>query len=423
MTLQEKDSKYIWHPFTPLVGGPESLVVKSAEGVYFHLEDGRKIIDSVSSWWVNLHGHSNSKIAKAISEQAAQLEHVIFAGFTHEPAIQLAENLFSILPHQNKLFFSDNGSTAVEVALKMAIQYWVNKGIAGKRKIIALDGAYHGDTFGAMSVGERGEFTKPFSRFLFDVDFIPFPSLENRNESLKKFDQLVKQGDVAAFIYEPLVQGAGGMRMYSPEVLESLLQLAKTHEVICIADEVFTNFGRTGKLFASDYVFTKPDIMCLSKGITGGFLPLGVTTCNEKIVAAFQSDKIEHTFFHGHSYTANPVICAAALASFDILMSEECQSNIERIAHAHMKFKSKIESHPSVEDARSIGTILAIEIKVEDGSSYFNSLRKKIYPYFLERGILIRPLGNTIYILPPYVISDIELSFIYKAIEDFLDRG
>ncbi len=422
MTILEKDKHNIWHPFTPLQGGIEPLLVKSAEGVYLHLEDGRKIIDAVSSWWVNLHGHSNPVIAKAIAEQASKLEHVIFAGFTHEPAIRLSEKLLSILPHQQKIFFSDNGSTAVEVGIKMAIQYWVNRGVTTKRKIVALEGAYHGDTFGAMAVGERGEFTKPFASFLFDVEFIPFPSEENRSESLSAFKRIVRQNDVAAFIYEPLVQGAGGMRMYSPEALENLLELAKSSDVICIADEVFTNFGRTGKLFASDYVSVKPDIMCLSKGITGGFLPMGVTTCSEKIVNAFSSERIEHTFFHGHSYTANPITCAAALASFDLTTSSECQSSIQKIANSHALFRSKIEKHKSVKEARNIGTIIAIEIKVEDGSSYFSSIRKKIYPYFLDRGILMRPLGNTIYVLPPYVISEEELNHIYQTIQEFLNQ-
>src|SRR5882672_11030785 len=261
MNLKESDKKNIWHPFTSLVDGPESLLVESANGVYLHLQDGRKIIDAVSSWWVNLHGHSHPVIAQAIAEQAKKLEHVIFAGFTHQPAIQLAENLLSVLPkNQSKIFFSDNGSTAVEVALKMAIQYWHNRGIKNKTKIIALEGAYHGDTFGSMSVGERGAFTASFTPYLFNVEFIDFPTAENVEGCLKEFEEKLHTKEVGVFIYEPLVQGAAGMRIYAPEILEKLISLAQQHDVVCISDEVFTGFGRTGKLCASDYLKVQPDI-------------------------------------------------------------------------------------------------------------------------------------------------------------------
>ncbi len=279
MSFIERDKKNIWHPFTPLSDGPEPLMVESAGGVYLDLKDGRKIIDAISSWWVNLHGHSHPIIAQAIAEQAKKLEHVIFAGFTHESAILLAENLLSIFPkNQSKVFFSDNGSTAVEVAIKMAIQYWYNRGVKDRTKIIALEGAYHGDTFGSMSVGERGAFTNAFAPYLFRVDFIDFPGEENERIILSNFEKKVATNQVGIFIYEPLVQGAAGMRMYSPEILEQLISTAQKHDVICIADEVFTGFGRTGKLFASDYIEVKPDIMAVSKGITGGFMPLGVTS-------------------------------------------------------------------------------------------------------------------------------------------------
>src|SRR6478736_7728516 len=323
MNFQESDKKNIWHPFTPLVDGVEPLLVDSARGVNLHLKDGRKIIDAVSSWWTNIHGHCNPVIANAIAEQAKKLEHVIFAGFTHEPAIRLSENLLSILPkNQSKIFFSDNGSTAVEVALKMAIQYWHNRGIKNKTKIIAIDGSYHGDTFGSMSVGERGAFNNAFAPYLFDVDFIDFPTEQNEQKILTDFEQKLSTNQVGVFIYEPLVQGAAGMRMYSKEILEKLVSIAQQHNVICIADEVFTGFGRTGKLFASDYLNVQPDIMAISKGITGGFLPLSVTSCSEKILEAFQSADASKTFFHGHSYTANPLACAAANASFELLIGK-----------------------------------------------------------------------------------------------------
>jgi adenosylmethionine---8-amino-7-oxononanoate aminotransferase len=419
--LAELDKKNIWHPFTPLHGGPEPIFIKSAEGVYLHADDGRKILDAVSSWWVNLHGHSNSYIADAIAAQARTLEHVIFAGFTHEPAIRLSKNLLSILPkNQSRIFFSDNGSTAVEVALKMAMQYWHNQDIE-KTKIIALEGAYHGDTFGAMSVGGRSIFTDPFKPYLFETVFIDFPNGSD-DDILQQFRDIADQGDVAAFIYEPLVQGAGGMRMYAPAILNGLLEIAEEYDILCIADEVFTGFGRTGKLFASDYCTIKPDIIAVSKGITGGTMPLGVTACSDKVLAAYQSDDFLKTFFHGHSYTANPIACAAANASFDLLMDAACQQSIIRISNEHLKFSASIVGHKHVDTVRSLGTILALEIKTNTITSYDNEIRKKIYPYFLDKNILLRPLGNVIYILPPYVITNEQLDEIYTAIRVFLDQ-
>jgi adenosylmethionine-8-amino-7-oxononanoate aminotransferase len=371
---------------------------------------------------VNLHGHSNAIIAEAIGKQAKKLEHVIFAGFTHEPAIRLAENLLSILPdNQSKVFFSDNGSTAVEVGLKMAIQYWRNQGIE-KKKIIAIEGAYHGDTFGSMSVGDRGIFTEPFFPFLFDVDFIPFPTKNNREEVIQRFTAIAKSGNVAAFIFEPLIQAAAGMRMYPATLLNTLIGIARENNVLCIADEVFTGFGRTGKLFACDHLDVKPDIMALSKGITGGAMPLGVTTCSAHILEPFQSEDFLKTFFHGHSYTANPLACAAANASFGILMTDECARNIARITKQHENFMLSQQQHPAIDEIRVLGTILAVELKTPENTSYENNLRKKIYPYFLERGILLRPLGNVVYILPPYIISDEELAEVYGAISKFLQE-
>jgi adenosylmethionine-8-amino-7-oxononanoate aminotransferase len=419
--IVNKDKQNIWHPFTPLTSASEPIEIQSAKGIYLHTADGRKIIDGISSWWVNLHGHSHPYIAKALCEQALKLEHVIFAGFTHEPAVKLSENLLSILPkNQSKIFFSDNGSTAVEVAIKMVLQYWHNKGV-DKKRIIALSGAYHGDTFGAMAVGERGIFTKAFHSHLFDVEFIDLPKKEHEEKSIQQFTKLIGHKDVAGFIFEPLVQAAGGMRMYAPHVLDELISLAKTHDVCCIADEVFTGFGRTGKLFASDYLKHKPDIMALSKGLTGGTMPLGVTSCSEQITKAYQSDDFLKTFFHGHSYTANPLACSAANASFELLMSDQCQMDIQRITEKHCQFKKSIQEHRFIKEVRTIGTILAIELQSEEETSYTNSARKTIYEFFLERNLLLRPLGNVIYILPPYIISNEELDKIYDTIKAFLD--
>ena len=417
----EFDRRHIWHPFTSLQSEPPVHII-GGEGAYLLTSDGKKIFDAVSSWWVNLHGHGNPVIAKAIYEQALVLEHVIFAGFTHDPAITLARNLINILPkNQARIFFSDNGSTAVEVALKMAMQYWFNSEVDRKR-VIALEGAYHGDTFGAMSVGERGAFTRPFNPYLFDVKFLPLPTEGNFEKVRDQFISLCARKDVAAFIYEPLVQGAAGMVMYEGRFLAELMSIAKEHDVICIADEVFTGFGRTGRLFASDHLNIMPDIMALSKGITGGTLPLGVTTCSEKISKAYDSAEQWKTFFHGHSYTANPIACAAANASFNLLTSDACRESIKRISRRQGEFVKKISAHPQVKQARCTGTILAIEINTPSQTSYFNDLRKSIYSFFLGRNILLRPLGNIIYMLPPYVSSDHDLIQAYDAIEIFLDQ-
>jgi adenosylmethionine-8-amino-7-oxononanoate aminotransferase len=420
--LSEIDEKNIWHPFTSLESADTPILIASAKGVYLNTDDGRKIIDGVSSWWVNIHGHSNEVIAKAIAKQALELEHVIFAGFTHKPAINLSENLLGIFPsNQSKVFFSDNGSTAVEVGLKMAIQYWHNKGNP-KTKIIAINGAYHGDTFGSMSVGERGLFTDPFAKHLFATSFIDFPKEGSEENSFEQFKTIADNGDIAAFIYEPLVQGASGMRIYSATILEKILSYAKSKKIICIADEVFTGFGRTGKIFASDHMETKPDIFCVSKGITGGVLPLGVTSCSDEILSAFKTADPAKTFFHGHSYTANPISCAAANASFELLMSQQCQESIARISNQHKAFAGRISKHLNVLSAKSLGTILSIEIKTNEETAYLNSKRKTIYKFFLNNNILLRPLGNVIYVLPPYVISSEELNLIYRSIEKFLDQ-
>lgn len=417
---KEKDQNHVWHPFTALQGGHEPIFISSATGIYLHTNDGRKIIDGISSWWVNLHGHSHPAIAKAIAKQAQKLEHVIFAGFTHEPGIQLAENLLNILPkHFSKVFFSDNGSTAVEVGIKLAIQFWKNQGIT-KNKIIALEGAYHGDTFGAMAVGDRGAFTAPFHGHLFHVDFIEFPAEEKEQRILDQFTNLVQSGEVAAFIFEPLVQAAGGMRIYSAQLLDKLLAIAKEHKVITIADEVFTGFGRTGKLFAIDHLIHKPDIISLSKGITGGSLPLSVTVCSAEIVNVFQSNEIHKTFFHGHSFTANPISCAAANASYQLLLSEECQKQIDLISKNHIQFIERIKSNKWISQSHSLGTILSLELNTENQTSYFNQIRSKLYDFFLNRNILLRPLGNVLYFLPPYCITQNELNLVYDAIEEFL---
>ncbi|MBV6484070.1 MAG: Adenosylmethionine-8-amino-7-oxononanoate aminotransferase [Flavobacteriales bacterium] len=419
MSLQEKDTKYIWHPFTQMKTVQQILPVVKADGIYLFTEDGRKIIDGVSSWWTNIHGHSHPYLAKAVSEQFNTLEHVIFAGFTHPKAIELAERILGKLPFLNKVFFSDNGSTAVEVAIKMAFQYWYNQNLK-KTKIIAFNDAYHGDTFGAMSVGGRNAFNQPFFPFLFDVEFIDVPTKGNEQRTLEQLKALVQKQDVASFIFEPLVQGSAGMVMYSPEILEKLLLVCKENKVLTIADEVMTGFGRTGKWFATDYINTKPDLVCLSKGLTGGAMPMGLTLCSNKIYNEFLSDNHSKTFFHGHSFTANPLACAVACASLDLMEKSETWQQIELIAKNHQVFKAKIETFSKLKEVRQTGTILALEFNTEENSSYFNNLRDKLYQFFLNKNILLRPLGNVLYILPPYCITSTELQQIYDAIEEFL---
>ena len=419
-SLAERDRELIWHPYTQMKNAGMPVPIVKGEGVYLIAEDGKRYIDAISSWWVNIHGHAHPYIAEKVAEQLRTLEHVIFAGFTHPAAVDLAERLLEILPpEQNKLFYSDNGSTAVEVALKMCFQYWSNQDIE-KTKVLAFSNSYHGDTFGAMAVSARSAFTRPFDDLLFDVKFIDLPDKENI-QRLKSYISSISH-ELSAFIFEPLVQGSGGMLMYEAEYLDQLIRHCKEEGVLTIADEVMTGFGRTGKLFASDHLPAKADLMCFSKGLTGGTMALGVTTCTDKIYEAFLSDDKLKTLFHGHSFTANPVACAAALASLDILLENKTISDIERIRLSHQQFAEQIKKHPKVKDVRQTGTILAIEWENPAGTSYFNHLRDSLYHFFLEEGILLRPLGNIIYILPPYCISNEELDFVYSKISLALER-
>jgi adenosylmethionine-8-amino-7-oxononanoate aminotransferase len=382
-------------------------------------EDGKQYIDAVSSWWVNIHGHAHPHIAKKVAEQLLKLEHVIFAGFTHQGAVELAERLLEILPrNQQKVFYSDNGSTAVEVAIKMCLQYWHNKG-ENRTRIIAFENAYHGDTFGAMAVSGRSAFTAAFDQLLFDVEFIETPNHENIQNLKSQISNL--KSEAACFIFEPLVQGAGGMLMYEAEYLDELMKHCRKEGVLMIADEVFTGFGRTGKPFACNHVEELPDVMCFSKGLTGGTMALGLTTCTQAIYDAFLWDDRLKTLFHGHSFTANPVACASALASMDLFVEPSTTENIARIVEQHQLFGHKIKDHPKVKTVRQTGTIIALEWQTGSDTSYFNSLRDRLYLYFLNAGIILRPLGNTVYILPPYCITNEQLAYIYGKIGEALD--
>lgn len=421
MSLIERDQKVIWHPYTQMKNALPNVPIIKGEGVYLFDEDGRKYIDAVSSWWVNIHGHAHPYIAEKVAKQLKELEHVIFAGFTHEPAVQLAERLLALLPgKQDKIFYSDNGSTAVEVALKMCLQYWNNKGNTQKKKVLAFKDAYHGDTFGAMSVSGRSIFTNPFNDLLFDVEFIDLPNADNILALQTKISQL--QTELCCFIFEPLILGAGGMLMYEAKYLDELLKACKDNDVLTIADEVMTGFGRTGTYFACEQLVQEPDIFCLSKGLTGGTMPMGITSCNQHIFDAFLSEDKLKTLYHGHSFTANPVACAASLASLDILLSDETLANIKRVEAQHTQFFEKIKDNPKVRTLRQTGTIIAIEWETGNDTSYLSGLRDTLYNFFLNKGIILRPLGNIIYILPPYVISNDDLAYIYQTIEQALNE-
>lgn len=417
--LSLRDAAVVWHPFTQHQIEPISIPITHGKGVYLYDADGKQYIDAISSWWVNIHGHGHPYLAQKIYEQALKIEQVIFAGFTHEPAIQLSERLLGHLPANfQKVFFSDNGSTAVEVGIKMALQFFHNQGQTQKRKIIAFEDAYHGDTFGAMSLGAPSAFNAPFQDMLFEVEFLPSPCDPEVCIAAMR-DKMQKPQEYAAFIFEPLIQGAGGMKMYAPETLDSLIALAQENQLLCIADEIMTGFGRTGKWFAMDYLTHKPDIACFSKGLTGGMMAMGVTTCSNALFDAFLSDDRKKTLFHSHSFTANPMACAAALASMDLMEKQETWDNITRIEASHLDWKNTKLNQSIIKHIRIQGTILAFELAVGESNGYMHSIRDRAYQYFINKGILMRPLGNTLYILAPYCITNQELNLIYTEIDNF----
>jgi adenosylmethionine-8-amino-7-oxononanoate aminotransferase len=423
---------HLWHPFTHEGADPAPLVIRRGHGVFLETQDGRRILDAISSWWVNLHGHSHPAIADAIAQQAARLEHVLFAGFSHEPAQELASRLGKIVPAPLRhVFFSDDGSTAVEVALKMAIQYWRNCGKSEKCRIVALENAYHGDTVGAMSVSDNSPFTAAF-------DSLRLPVLRTHSascahcpvnltratcqiECLGKLERLLAERghEIAAVIVEPLLQGAGGMIVHPEEFLAGIRRLTAAHDVLLIADEVLTGFGRTGKMFACERAGIAPDFMCVAKGLTGGFLPLAATLTTDRVHDAFTGADRARTFFHGHSYTANPIACAAANANLHIFDTEPVFESIAAIEKVHAERLPAFAAHPVVQDVRHIGSVAAIELKVPD-AGYLSSLRPRLYEFYLNRGVLLRPLGNVVYILPPYVITPGQLGDVYDVIRDSL---
>lgn len=397
MSLSDRDRACLWHPYTQALTAPASLGIVRGEGVYLYTEDGRRILDGISSWWVNIHGHSHPKLNQALAEQARKLEHVIFAGFTHRPAIELAERLIAILPQGlTRIFYSDNGSTAVEAALKMACQYWRNTGHPERTRFITLKNAYHGDTAAAMSASEDSVFTRPFTSMLFPV---------TRIDSLESLEAAISP-QTAAVLIEPMLQGAGGMIVWPADFLAGVRRLCDRHGILLIADEVLTGFGRTGRMFACEHARIAPDIICLSKALTAGYLPLGVTAATERIYEAFLSEDRTRTFYHGHSYTANPLACAVALAS---LLLFEDGAVLQRVRDLETLLRARLEALrtlPAVADIRVIGGVGVVELVPQSNAGYLDGLGPRLTADFLARGLLLRPLGNVLYFMPPYCITD-----------------
>jgi adenosylmethionine---8-amino-7-oxononanoate aminotransferase len=414
--MRERPSP-IWHPFTQHALQPEMVRVARGEGAYLFTPDGRRIIDAISSWWVVTHGHCHPHIVRAIQKQAAELNQIIFAGHTHEPAEAVATELLKLAPKGlDYVFFSDSGSTSVEVALKMALGYWHNIG-EPRTRIVVMQHSYHGDTIGAMSVGARGVFNAAYGPLLFDVATVPFPSSGHEQETLDALEVAVRDEKPAAFIVEPLILGAGGMLMYPAWVLKEMKRICEASGVWFIADEVMTGWGRTGTLFACEQAGVSPDIACYSKGLTGGSLPLAVTLCRSEIFEAHFSHDRSRTFFHSSSYTANPVACAAAKANLDLWQDDSVRERVTTVASMQERALAPFRADERFRNVRRTGTITALELQVRD-SGYLAGIGPKLLAFFGNRDLLLRPLGNTIYVMPPYCVTQGDLDEIYAAIMD-----
>jgi len=411
----------VWHPFTQHGLNEPIPQIARAEGAALFTTDGRRVIDAISSWWVTTHGHCHPRIVAAIAEQAAALDQIIFAGYTHEQAETLAAGLLELLPSPLRhVFFSDSGSTSVEVALKMALGYWRNRG-EPRHRIIVMESSYHGDTIGGMSVGERGVFNQPYQPLLFDVARLPFPTEGAEQATLDALEHLCARERPAAFIVEPLILGAGGMRIYSAAVLREMRAICAKHDVLFIADEVMTGWGRTGTLLACEWASVVPDILCLSKGITGGAVPLAVTIANGPIFEAHRTANRADMFFHSSSYTANPIACAAANANLAIWREEPVHERIRRLSERQAERLARLSKMPAVRNPRQIGTITAFELESREGD-YLSDLAPNLMRQFREHDLLIRPLGNTMYTMPPYCIDDADLDCVYAGIVEAIDR-
>ncbi len=441
------DDSHLWHPYTQMKTAPPPVPIVRGEGIYLYTPDGRRILDGISSWWVNIHGHSHPYLNEALARQAAQLEHVMFAGFTHRPATVLAERLIEVLPRGlNRIFYSDNGSTAVEVAMKMAMQFWRNQNQNPppdqRRTFVVLDHAYHGDTVGAMSASDASIFTESFKPMLFPVEraYSPYclhcplglhPSTCDTQCLTSLEDILSSRPEaIAGVLVEPMLQAAGGMIMWPKQFLKGVRQLCDRFGTLMIADEVLTGFGRTGKMFACEHADISPDIICLSKAITGGYLPLGVTAATEKIYETFLSDDRLKTFFHGHSFTANPLSCAVAIASLELFHREGSLDRVHAIEAIFQSRKASLESHRAVEEVRILGGVIALELRRDkdhppagaggEGGGYLDRMGPRLARQFLDRGLLLRPLGNVLYFMPPYVIGEVETNWALDQIEEVL---
>ncbi|MEO9599141.1 adenosylmethionine--8-amino-7-oxononanoate transaminase [Parasphingorhabdus sp.] len=413
----------IWHPFTQHGLGEPIPEIARAEGAALYKADGTRIIDAISSWWVQTHGHCHPKIVSAIQEQSAKLDQMIFAGWTHEPARELAAGLSDFLPESlDHIFFSDSGSTAVEVALKMALGYWHNRGDA-RQKILVMEHSYHGDTIGAMSVGARGVFNQAYAPLLFDVGTIAFPDAGSEQKMLDQLEAYCRNKDhpPAALIVEPLILGAGGMKVYSPEILKQMAAICRAYDVLFIADEVMTGWGRTGTVFACEQAGIEPDILCMAKGLTGGVIPLAVTAATDALYQAHFSKDRAQMFFHSSSFTANPIACAAANANLQIWRDEPVQGRIDDIIASHQNFTQRLMHKENVSGLRQCGTILAFEID-DNAGDYMSELGPQLLGFFRDYNILLRPLGNTVYIMPPYCIGREDMESIYTVVEEAIDH-
>ena len=432
--LLDRDARYLWHPYTQMQTAPSPLPIVRGEGVYLYTADGRRILDGISSWWVNIHGHSHPRLNEALSRQASELEHVVFAGCTHRPAVDLAERLVAVLPAGlQRIFYSDNGSTAVEVALKMALQFWRNRGEKQRTRFLTLHHAYHGDTVGAMSASEDSVFTRPFQPFLFQVQRVHAPycyrcplGLERHQCDINCLADLERglreqPGKVAAVLVEPMLQGAGGMIVWPVEFLAGVRRLCDRYGTLMIADEVLTGFGRTGRMFACEHAGISPDIMCLSKALTAGYLPLGVTAATEAVYQGFLSEDRARTFFHGHSYTANPLACAVALASLELMEESASLLRVQSLERQFRERLNPLRALSCVGDVRVIGGVGVVEL-VADKGGYLDQLGPRLSAAFLQRGLLLRPLGNIVYFMPPYVILDAEVDWAVEQIRLVLEQ-
>ncbi|MFC5047965.1 adenosylmethionine--8-amino-7-oxononanoate transaminase [Aquimarina hainanensis] len=420
MSLRDRDKKHLWHPLTQHKIHPDALPIQKAEGVWLYDDQDKKYIDGIASWYTAMYGHCHPYILEKVQGQMQQLDQIVFAGFTHKPAVELSEKLMEILPvNQEKIFFSDNGSTANEVGIKMALQYFFNQG-KKKNTIIAFEDGFHGDTFGAMSASGLSVYNGPFEDFFIKVVRIPTPNASNIEEVKKQLTNILSEHEVAVFIYEPLVQGANAMHMFEAKYLESVLQICKENDVLLLADEVMTGFGKTGTNFASDQMDCKPDIISLSKSLTAGFVPMAVTSCTQEVYDAFLDDSVGKAFFHAHTYSANPIACSVAVAGIELLASVEIQENIQKIIQSHQDFDTKIRNHSKVKSTRQLGVIYALDLNIE--MDRYGEKRYQIFDHFMQNGVVLRPLGNTVYILPPFVITEEELEIVYDTIYQLLEK-